>query len=208
MAHFMQALMQYFISHGEEEFKTHQFVLGNFLYAFVMRIYLLKNVHVHPMVATLFAKNILWKYDNVFKPTYNRRGVILRQQKKYIRPSKGKKRHWMRRELQNHLSLSGHLSNESNDLQAKVDHVVDTFFEQSRDYQSEESSGETFHEPESMRLFFKNQVKRNSKIGKMIEVGFMQKVKAHIKQVNQALVSQHKPKLDKKKALLDRLKRK
>ena len=59
-----------------------------------------------------------------------------------------------------------------------------------------------------MRLSIKNQVKRNSKIGKMIEVGFMQKVKAHIKQVNQALVSQHKPKLDKKKALLDRLKRK
>ena len=159
MAHFMQALMQYFISHGEEEFKTHQFVLGNFLYAFVMRIYLLKNVHVHPMVATLFAKNILWKYDNVFRPTYNslqasKRGVILRQQKKYIRPSKGKKRHWMRRELQNHLSLSGHLSNESNDLQAKVDNVINTFFEQCQARFSE-SSDETSYESPMMQKFFK-----------------------------------------------------
>jgi len=69
VAHLLQAIVQYFIN--GDTIRTCKSVMGNFLFAYTMRIYLLKNLHVHSFVATLFAKNLLWKFDNVFKSEYN-----------------------------------------------------------------------------------------------------------------------------------------
>ena len=92
VAHLLQAIVQYFIN--GDTIRTCKSVMGNFLFAYTMRIYLLKNLHVHSFVATLFGKNLLWKFDNVFKSEYNdlaasERGKTKRQQKQAERERQG-----------------------------------------------------------------------------------------------------------------------
>jgi len=134
MAHFMQAVFQYFIGQGKESIKTRQLVFGNFLYAFMMRIYLLKNLHLHPMVAALFGKNMLWTYDNLFRtvngmPLYHdlaasEHGVTKRQQSSTTRgPVSHTRRRWITRDMQNCLSRIGLEGEET--LEARVSDVVD-----------------------------------------------------------------------------------
>lgn len=51
--------------------ETRQSILGNFLFAYCMRVYVLRNLHCHSMVATLFGKNMLCCYANLFDPQYH-----------------------------------------------------------------------------------------------------------------------------------------
>jgi hypothetical protein len=46
-------------------------IWGNFLTAFAMRVFLIQNLHLCPMVATLVAKNMIYIYDNLFKGKYH-----------------------------------------------------------------------------------------------------------------------------------------
>ena len=113
MAHVLQAIIQYFIHGGK--IKTRQSVWGNFLFAFAMRIYLLKNLHLHPYVATLFGKNMLCTFGNLFNPNKNyhslrasKNGSTRRQQLAAGRTASHNKDRHKSQHCQNHLSLSGH----------------------------------------------------------------------------------------------------
>ena len=89
--------------------------LYNFLTAFAMRVFLLCNFHIFPMHAGLFAKNMLWKFDNLFKTEYHglaasSRGVTRRQQERWRRSSEsteplGRRDKHQRRRMQNRLTL-------------------------------------------------------------------------------------------------------
>jgi len=92
-----------------------------------MRVFLLYNFHIFPMHAGLFAKNMLWKFDNLFKTDYHglaasSNGVTRRQQVQCRRSESNESlcrrdRH-RRRRMQNTLTLD-HL-----DLPARIKEVV------------------------------------------------------------------------------------
>ena len=118
LAHLLQAIIQYIVT-GANEITTNKNVFGNFLFAFAMRIYLIKNLHLHPYVATLFAKNMMWTFGNLFKTDYHdlsasERGVNVRQQRSVT----GTTDRQRPKRMQNTLTLD-HL-----DLPARIKEVV------------------------------------------------------------------------------------
>jgi hypothetical protein len=46
-------------------------IWGDFLVAFAMRIFLIENLHMNPKAATLFSKNMIHRYLNLFKEVYH-----------------------------------------------------------------------------------------------------------------------------------------
>ena len=74
-AHFLQAIIARLqtqrLNDDRDVFVTRKEVFGNFLFAYCMRVYMLRNLHVHSMVATLFGKNILCWYANLFCADYH-----------------------------------------------------------------------------------------------------------------------------------------
>ena len=73
---------------------TNKYFVYNLLAAFAMRVFLLENLHIFPMHATLFAKNMLHKADNLLKSMYHdlaasMDGKILRQQQLAQRERQG-----------------------------------------------------------------------------------------------------------------------
>ena len=74
-AHFLQAIITRLQTQDPDgdidTFPTRKKIFGNFLFAYCMRVYMLRNLHVHSMVATLFGKNILCWHTNIFRPEYH-----------------------------------------------------------------------------------------------------------------------------------------
>ena len=88
MAHLVQAIIRKMKNPMKNSsIKTNQSIWGNFLVAYAMRVYLLQNLHVHSMTATIFGKNMLWTFGNVFSEechglSASKHGKTKRQQSK------------------------------------------------------------------------------------------------------------------------------
>ena len=174
MAHFMQAIFQYFIGRGKNPIKTHQLVFGNFLYAFMMRIYLLKNLHLHPMVAALFGKNMLWTHDNLFrtdtingKPLYHglaasKFGITKGQQQAAQRGESWTRRHWLSRDMQNCLSRIGFDGEDT--LETRVSEAINMTAVVGKE-------GEQNTRQDRLNYLYEHYVNENETIGVLLQSG-------------------------------------